>query len=93
MYILSTFQGFERAYPLIIIFSLLMGYFITHNPDYLLFSFALEITSVINQILKDYIFKKIMGSEEVPILGKGTRPEGASDCGEFIDTENRKSSS
>lgn len=93
MIILSTFQGFERAYPLIIIFSLLMGYFITHDPSYLLLASALELSSIMNQGLKDFVFKKIMGTNEFPLIGKGTRPEGATDCGEFIDIDNRKSSS
>ena len=93
MIILSTFQGFERAYPLIIVFSLFMGYFIEHDSNYLLFAIALKISSLMNQGLKDFVFKKIMGSKEFPILGKGTRPKGAKDCGEFIDTDNRKSSS
>ena len=49
MIILSTFQGFERAYPLIIVFSLLMGYFIEHDSNYLLFAIVLGLSSFINQ--------------------------------------------
>ena len=93
MFILSTFQGFERAYPLIVLFGLLMVFFITHNKDYLMLFFALEIISVMNLFLKNVIFKKIMGSQEYLILGKGTRPKGAQSCGEFINIDERESSS
>lgn len=68
-----------------------MVYFITHDSNYLLFTFALGLSSLMNQIFKDFVFKKIMGSNELPILGKGTRPEGATDCGDFIDVYNRNS--
>ena len=91
--ILSTFRGFERSYPLIITFSLLMIFFITHDLKYLLFLIAIELSALINQLLKDYVFKNIMGSDEYPIIGRGLRPDHARDCGEFIDIDNREATS
>ena len=93
MMILSTFRGFERSYPLIITFSLLMIFFITHDLKYLLLVLALEFITLINQILKYYVFKKIMGSNEFPIIGRGERPDDAKDCGEFIDIDEREAMS
>jgi membrane-associated phospholipid phosphatase len=89
----KTFEGFERGYPLIILFSLFLSYFMTHKIDFLLFGIALGLSSLINQFLKEFVFKKIMDKDEFPILGKGTRPKGAKDCSDFIDPDNRLSSS
>jgi len=88
-----TFEGFERGYPLIILFSLFMSYFMTHKIDFLIFGIALGLSSLINEFLKEFVFKPIMDKNEFPILGKGTRPEGARDCSNFIDPDNRLSSS
>ena len=89
----KTFEGFERGYPLIILFSLFMSYFMTHKIDFLIFAVVLGLSSLLNQILKEYVFKPIMDKDEFPILGKGSRPDGARDCSNFIDPENRLSSS
>ena len=89
----KTFEGFERGYPLIILFSLFMSYFMTHKIDFLIFGIALSISSLLNQLLKEFVFNPIMKENLFPILGKGTRPEGAQDCSNFIDPENRISSS
>lgn len=89
----KTFEGFERGYPLIILFGLFLAYFMTHKIDFLIFSIILGFSSLLNQLLKEYIFKPIMDKDEFPILGKGERPEGAKDCSDFIDPDNRISSS
>lgn len=89
----KTFEGFERGYPLIILFSLFLAYFMTHKIDFLIFSIILAFSSLLNQLLKEYIFKPIMNKDEFPILGKGERPAGAKDCSDFIDPDNRVSSS
>ena len=89
----KTFEGFERGYPLIILFSLFMSYFMTHKIDFLIFGIALGISSLLNQFLKEFVFNKIMKENLFPILGKGTRPKGAQDCSNFIDPDNRLSSS
>jgi len=89
----KTFEGFEKGYPLIILFSLFLSYFMTHKIDFLIFGIALGLSSLINQFLKEFVFKPIMNKNDFPILGKGTRPEGAMDCGNFVDPDNRLSSS
>ena len=83
MFLLSIFQGFERAYPLIILCGLLMIYFVTHDINYLLLFFALGISTVNIRLLKN-IMKRIMGQKTYPIIGSGKRPDNAIDCGEFV---------
>jgi membrane-associated phospholipid phosphatase len=39
----------------------------------------------INYCLKYYLFKPIMKGGTYPIIGRGLRPEGAKNCGEFRD--------
>lgn len=41
--------------------------------------------AILNYFLKNYIFKPIMKNETYPIVGRGLRPEGAKNCGEFRD--------
>ena len=89
----KTLEGFERGYPLIILFSLFMSYFMTHKIDFMIFGIALGVSSLLNQFLKEFVFKPIMNKDEFPILGKGIRPDGARDCSNFIDPDNRLSSS
>ena len=89
----SSIEGFERGYPLIILFSLFLSYFMTHKIDFLIFAIIMGFSSLLNQILKEFIFKPLMGDNNFPILGKGTRPDGAKDCSDFIDPDNRISSS
>jgi len=49
----------------------------------------------LNQYLKNYISKPLFNMFEnyIPILGQGSRPEGAVDCGYFSSCPNVKSSS
>lgn len=89
----TTFEGFERGYPLIILFSLFLSYFMTHKIDFFIFAVLMGLSSVFNQFLKEFIFKPIMKNKKFPILGEGTRPSGAKDCSDFIDPDNRLSSS
>ena len=56
----KTLEGFERGYPLIILFSLFMSYFMTHKIDFLIFGIALGISSLLNQLLKEFVFNPII---------------------------------
>jgi membrane-associated phospholipid phosphatase len=49
------------------------------------FSYTINylLNDLINKILKIYIFEPIMGNNNFYIFGKGTRPEGAINCGIF----------
>jgi len=75
--------GFARAYPLIIISSMLLSYFLTNNTDLLLLGIFLSINDIFNYCLKTFIFKPLIGGKNVPFLGIGKRPIGAKNCGMF----------
>ena len=75
--------GFARAFPLIIISSVLLSYFLTNNVDLLLLGIFLSINDVVNHGLKTLIFKPLIGGKTLPFLGIGKRPNGAKNCGMF----------
>jgi len=76
-------QDFSRFYPAaILIYSLASG-------DIYLFA-ALLVGEQINYIFKYTIFKPIMGNDKYPIIGTGTRPPGAVNCGLYRKTCRRK---
>lgn len=83
---MEIINDFARAYPaLCIIYALLMRdlYFIVY----------LVTSNFLNGFFKYQIAKPIMGDKEYPILGKGTRPPGASHCGIWKDPPNYKTKS
>ena len=57
----------------------------TYNISYN-YIFKLLINNIIlNRILKNIIFKPLIGNKNIPILGIGIRPPGAINCGQFKD--------
>jgi len=44
---------------------------------------TLWVANGINLLLKRFFFKPLMRDNNFPIIGKGTRPKGAKDCGLF----------
>lgn len=87
----TTIKGLERGFPIIITISLIFSYFITHNIELLLLALFLQFSNLMNYLVKNYVFKKFFG-KQIPLLGRGNRPDGAKDCGEFIDVDSRDSS-
>jgi len=81
----SDLLGILRAYPIIIIFSSVVGYFSTGNIDFLMLSVALTINDLINAFLKYKICAPLMGSKKWSILGYGARPKGAKHCSLFVE--------
>jgi membrane-associated phospholipid phosphatase len=88
--IFTTIKGLLIAYPILITISLLFSYFITHNLELLILAFFLQFSNFINYIIKNYVFKHFFGNK-IPFLGRGNRPDGATDCGQFIDINHRES--
>lgn len=68
-----------------VIFSYLVGFFLSYN-DFIKLGNFLFIDVVFNIFLKNF-FKVLMGDKAYPIIGKGTRPPGAVSCGFFIPTQ------
>ena len=68
---------------ILLIITIILSY--TYNLS-LIYSIKLYFgDAVINYCLKHYIFKPIMKDGTYPIIGRGLRPEGAKNCGEFRD--------
>ena len=79
-------NSFARAYPaLSIIYAMLI-------KDIYLICY-LVISNLLNGVYKYQIAKPIMGDKKYPILGKDTRPKGASHCGIWKDPPNYKTKS
>jgi len=69
-----TFHELERFSPFLIILYAIL----TKNIQLL---FGIGINWYANQFLKDYFFKPLMKERKIPIIGYGTRPIGAKNCG------------
>lgn len=79
-------NSFARAYPaLSIIYAMII-------KDIYLIGY-LVISNLLNGVYKYQIAKPLMGDKKYPILGKGTRPKGASHCGIWKDPPNYKTKS
>ena len=72
-----------RAFDKIILLILYFGYFFTNNIDFLIFSLGFILNYELNYLLKYGIFSKIFGKNNIPLLGKGIRPNGAKNCCNF----------
>lgn len=71
----------DRLSPIIMLIIVIV---LTINNK-LSFSYTISylLNDTINKILKNYIFKPVMGNNDFNIFGKGTRPDGAINCGLF----------
>ena len=72
-----------RAFDKIILLILYFGYFLSFNIDFLIFSLGFILNYELNYLLKYGIFSKIFGKNNIPLLGKGIRPNGAKNCCNF----------
>ena len=83
---MELINDFARFYP-----AATMIYALMINDIYL-FIFMI-ISNMINGVLKYKIAKPIMGDKYYPILGKGSRPKGAANCGIWKDPPGHKTTS
>ena len=74
----------EKYYPFIIFIYLCSKSVILNNYKFLI---AYIINSCSNIVLKDLVFKPIMGNKNYPIIGIGKRPEQSKNCDMFIDNK------
>ena len=72
-----------RASDIIQIFILYFLYYLTFDIEFLIFCIGFYINFELNNILKYNIFLKIFEKNNIPLLGKGTRPNGAKNCCAF----------
>tara|TARA_B000000557_G_scaffold263889_2_gene267794 strand:+ start:127 stop:609 length:483 start_codon:yes stop_codon:yes gene_type:complete len=76
-----------RASPLIINIIVLVDFIITKNLKKLFFLLFIIFNGGFNYIIKHFILKPILGNKEHAIIGSGSRPKGAKNCGHFINNK------
>jgi len=74
---------FYRASPIFMNLLMFSLTWILQNHDYLYFFIALISCDALNHIMKYKIVKPLMGNKKYNIIGIGTRPKGAKNCGVF----------
>ena len=79
--------------PFIVNVFLIIKYIRSSDLFYLRFFYILLGSGFMNHVLKEFVFKPLMGNKKYPILGIGTRPTGATNCGLFYDKHNTISKS
>lgn len=96
---IKYFFQFIRCSELVLFWVHLFNCFVSayvyerNKSFFLVISFIFN--SYLNQYLKNYVCKPIfkLVGDYIPLLGQGTRPNGAVDCGYFTSCPNIKSSS
>jgi membrane-associated phospholipid phosphatase len=78
---LKFIDFFFRASPVLMNFIMFLLTWILQDHDYLYFFIALICCDALNHITKYKISKPLMGNKKYFILGTGTRPKGAKNCG------------
>ena len=82
-----------RAYPLIVQVLAFILFSLNFDKDYLILGVTMIISEVINTILKNLVFKPIMGDKKYPLIGLGRRPDGANNCGLYYVSKDNISTS
>ena len=72
---------FMRGFPMIMNIFLVLVYVFSHENFYLKTLLVLTASGLSNHILKEKVFKPLMGNKNFPIIGIGKRPHGAKNCG------------
>ena len=72
-----------RASPIFIYLYIILEYLLSYDKQNLFLFVGLFFGNILNKFFKDFIFKPLIGDDKLPIVGKGTRPKGAKDCGLF----------
>ena len=86
---MNIIHEIERMSPLLVLIYIGIGYL--QATESLQFLVGYGINNISNHYIKNYIFKPIMKNKEFPILGIGTRPKNAKNCG--IISDGKKSTS
>ena len=78
--------NFLQSFPATSIYIGILGSLIFQNIWMIGYTIGLIINSIINFILKELVFRPLYGNtKNIPILGRGLRPVGASNCGSYND--------
>ena len=83
---LKNIFNFLQSFPATSIYIGILGSLIFQNIWMIGYTIGLIINSIINFILKELVFRPLYGNtKNIPILGRGLRPVGASNCGSYND--------
>ena len=82
-----------RATPLLVNGLVLAYYLFSNDGFYIRFFYILTASGFINHFLKILVFKPLMGNKKYPIIGKGSRPVNAKNCGLFYNKNSKLSTS
>ena len=82
MKILNYLDGIARASPIIIYIYTFLNASLFGSKKYLFWGLILFGSDCFNHIIKEYVFRPLMGSKKIPILGYGLRPY-TKNCGLF----------
>ena len=79
--------GLARAFTVIVpLVSIIIGIFF-RQPIGIYFGLFIAAMDIVNRGIKHGLREYYGDREELPILGRGVRPEGAKHCGSFIDLD------
>jgi len=81
---MTTIINIARASGIFQMFIFYFGYLFTFNIDLLIFLIGNFLNWEINSFLKYKVLSPIFGKNDIPLLGKGIRPNGAKNCGWFF---------
>ena len=82
-----------RSTPLLVNGLVLAYYLFSNDGFYIRFFYILTASGFINHFLKILVFKPLMGNKKYPIIGKGSRPTNAKNCGLFYNKNSKLSTS
>jgi membrane-associated phospholipid phosphatase len=80
---ISEVKQITMVAPLLTDFAAFIIPFFTGNLKDFDFFALVTVANFINHFLKHSVFKPIMGNETYPLIGRGIRPDGATDAGLF----------
>lgn len=79
--------GLARAFTVIIPFISIISGLLFRQPIGIYFGILIVAMDIVNRGFKHGLKLFYGDREELPILGRGSRPEGAKHCGSFIDID------
>ena len=80
-------ENILRAWPPIIITFMVLLTLITTKVEHMLFLIVIIFSENFNTFIKESVFKPLIKGKNIPILGTGTRPEGAINCAPFLSAK------
>ena len=87
----TTLEVLAKGYPLIIEYGVILAYLILKDKEILYVAILLWFSKLLNYILKNFLFKPILGNKKYAVIGTGRRPLNARNCGVMKKTSKTNS--